>query len=314
MISVVIPNYNRRDFVLALLRDVHAQEAADFEVIVVDDCSPDDSVEMIRREFPQVRVLINESNSGPSVTRNRGVLAAKGDVIVGFDSDVTIPDRHLLRKIEETIKMESAITCLALRILKPDGRADDVERWCHPLPIESADRRFLTSYFSGTAYAVKKDSMIRAGLYPEIFYMHYEEVELALRLLNQGDSILHCPDLCVLHHASEISSRSYVETFYKPRNQILLALLSYPAPRAIMYIIPRMIYQLAVAVKGRHLKVYVSAICDGFHHAGAVLKIREPLDHSVWKRIAEIKRQSVNEMALPGISTLSTSVHNPASK
>ena len=109
MLSIVIPSYNRRDLVLALLRDVYAQEAAEFEVIVVDDRSPDDSVAEIQREFPQVRILVNEKNSGPAVARNRGVLAAKGEFIVGFDSDVTIPDRLLLKKIADAFQAEPTV-------------------------------------------------------------------------------------------------------------------------------------------------------------------------------------------------------------
>lgn len=305
MISVVIPNYNRRDSVLALLHDVFAQDVADLEVIVVDDHSPDDSVEAIRREFPRTIVLVNEKNSGPAVTRNRGVLAANGEVIVGFDSDVTIPDRHLLTKVEERFRKHPSVSCLALRILKPDGHSDDVLRWCHPLPVDKfGSSSFLTSYFSGTAYAVKRDSMIRAGLYPEIFYMHYEEVELAFRLLDQGESILHCPDLGVLHHASEISSRGYVETFYHPRNQILMTLLSYPILRGVAYIVPRVGYQFAVAVRGGHLKIFFSAIRDAIRLSGPVMRIRKPLKPKTFREIFLLKSQTIdserrNVVALP---------------
>ena len=293
MLSVVIPSYNRRDLILVLLRDVYAQEAADFEVIVVDDRSPDDSVEAIRREFPQVQVLVNEKNSGPAVARNRGVLAAKGEFIVGFDSDVTIPDKFLLKKIAEVFQNEPTIACLALRILKPDGHSDDVERWCHPLPLTLADHTFLTSYFSGTAYAMRREPMIRAGLYPEIFYMHHEEVELAFRLLDQGDSIRHCPDLSVLHHVSPISARGYVETFYHPRNQILLVLLSYPLLRGIIHLLPRTIYQFGVALKGGHLKAYFSALRDAIRLTGSVFKIRKPLKKNTFGEIGRLKHQGV---------------------
>ncbi len=293
MFSIVIPNYNRRDLVLALLRDIYAQECAEFEVIVVDDRSPDDSVEAIRREYPQTRVLVNEENSGPAVARNRGVLAAKGEFIVGFDSDVTLPDRQLLKKIGEAFQNEPAVACLALRILKPDGSSDDVERWCHPLPLTSADHTFLTSYFSGTAYAMRREPMIRAGLYPEIFYMHHEEVELAFRLLDQGDSIRHCPHLSVLHHASPISARSYVETFYHPRNQILLVVLSYPLLRGLIHVIPRTVYQGWIAMKGGHFKVYLSALRDGIQLGRAVLKIRKPLKVMTFQKISKLKTQVI---------------------
>ena len=293
--SIVIPSYNRRDLVLALLRDVYAQEAAEFEVIVVDDRSPDDSVAAIEREFPQVRILVNETNLGPAVARNRGVLAAKGKFIVGFDSDVTIPDRLLLKKIADAFQAEPSVACLALRILKPDGHSDDVERWCHPLPLTFANRTFLTSYFSGTAYAVRKKAAISAGLYPEIFYMHHEEVELAFRLLDQGDSIRHTPDLCVLHHASPISARSYVETFYHPRNQILLVLLSYPLHRGIIHLLPRTLYQCGTAIRRGHFRTYLSALRDAARLAIPVFKIRNPLKPTTFR---EVKRLKVTPICL----------------
>lgn len=136
--------------------------------------------------------------------------------------------------------------------------------------------------------------MIRAGLYPEIFYMHYEEVELALRLLDQGDSILHCPELCVLHHASEISSRSYVETFYKPRNQILLTLLSFPILRGVAYIIPRMVYQFMIAVKGGHLNTFFKAMVSAMHLVRPVMKIRKPLKSKTFREIFRLSRQKID--------------------
>jgi GT2 family glycosyltransferase len=292
MLSIVIPSYNRRDLVLGLLRDVYAQEGVDFEVIVVDDRSPDDSVEAIRREFPRTQVLVNEKNSGPAVARNRGVLAAKGEFVVGFDSDVTIPDKQLLKKITEAFTAEPTVACLALRILKPDGHSDDVERWCHPLPLRYADHPFLTSYFSGTAYAMRREAMIKAGLYPEIFYMHHEEVELAFRLLDQGDTIRHCPDLPVLHHASPISARSYVETFYHPRNQILLVLLSYPWALGIIHLLPRTVYQCGVAIRHRHFKVYCSAVNDAFILTGFVMNIRKPIKRHTFSRIRKLRHQA----------------------
>ncbi|HVZ20453.1 MAG TPA: glycosyltransferase family 2 protein, partial [Vicinamibacterales bacterium] len=184
MVSVVVPSYNRRDCMLALLADLHRQEGVAFEVIVVDDGSTDDSVAAIRRAFPSVQLLVNDTNSGPAVTRNRGIRAARGAIIAGFDSDVTLPNPYLLAHIATRFDAHPDIDGLALRLLTADGTRDDRARWWHSRPIEThADRAFLTSYFSGTAYAFRRDAVVTAGLYPEILYMHYEEVELAWRVL-----------------------------------------------------------------------------------------------------------------------------------
>ncbi len=294
MFSVVIPSYNRRDCVLALLRDVYAQKGVEMEVIVVDDRSPDDSVAAIRREFPQATLLVNEKNGGPAVTRNHGIRAAKGEIVVGFDSDVTIPDPHLLAKTEARFRALPQVTGLAFRLLKPDGKSEDAPRWWHPVPIgEYADKEFYTSYFSGTAYAFRREELVAAGMYPEILYMHYEEVELAFRILDRGGSILHCPELTALHHANEVSRRSEVSVFYKPRNQILLAAACMPGFQALRYVVPRTAYQFAKACGGGHLKDFIRAMKSARRLLPVLLERRAPLQPETFRRIGAMKQGMV---------------------
>ncbi len=291
MISVVIPSYNRRDCVLALLTDVYAQQGVEMEVIVVDDCSPDNSVEAIRCAFPQAIVMVNEKNGGPAVTRNRGIRAAKGDVVVGFDSDVTIPDPMLLSKVVARFSGQPKITGLAFRLLKPDGKSEDSLRWWHPVPIgEYANKEFFTSYFSGTAHAFRRKELVKAGMYPEILYMHYEEVELAFRIIDQGGSILHCPDLVALHHANEVSRRSEVSVFYKPRNQVLLAAACLPVLKAIQYVVPRVSYQFVKACGGGHVKDFFRAMWSASKLLPALLENRKPLRRETLEQIGALKQ------------------------
>ena len=99
MLSVVIPSYNRRESMLALLADLDRQRNVQLELIVVDDCSSDGTPTAIREYFPDVLLLVNKTNGGPAVCRNIGINAAKFDTIVGFDSDVSIPDPNCLEKI-----------------------------------------------------------------------------------------------------------------------------------------------------------------------------------------------------------------------
>lgn len=291
MLSIVIPSYNRRDCVLNLLRDVFAQEGADFEVIVVDDCSPDDSVEAIRREFPQVRLFVNEKNGGPCVTRNRGIREATGDWIVGFDSDVTLPDRELLSKVRSAITSHPKATGFAFRIFKADGITDDAPRWWHPVSLDKGGKRvFESDYFSGTAYAFRRSDMIAAGLFPEILYMHYEEVELAYRILDAGGSILYLPCLTVVHHANEVSRRSEIQVFYKPRNQILLAMSCFPPAHKVVYLAPRLAFQLFKSLKNAHFNGFCRAMKDAMAKRKQLPYPRKPLKPSTLLRIARLRR------------------------
>ena len=264
MISVVIPSYNRRERMSQLLTDLYQQDCENMEIIVVDDCSPDDTVQEIRANFPQVRLLINSENGGPCVSRNRGIEAAKGDIIVGFDSDVRVPDKELLTRVATFFEQNSHTSGLAFRIFEPDGLTDDAPRWWHPVPLkENSQSKFVTDYFSGTAYAFRKKDMQAAGLYPEFLYMHYEEVLLAFRILDQGGRILYNPDFTACHHESKVSSRSYVQKYYKPRNQILLSHNCLPVKKGFTYLLPRISYQMYKSITGLYFPTYLKAVWDG---------------------------------------------------
>jgi GT2 family glycosyltransferase len=273
-----------------LLQDVQRQEGVAFEIIVVDDNSPDGTAEMVQARFPQVVCLRNEINRGPAVSRNRGIRAARGRFVVGFDSDVTVPDPGVLRRVASIFERRSMVDGLAFRLLEPDGKTDDAARWWHPVPLAGfAGKRFLTSYFSGTAYAFRREALLAAGLFPEIFFMHYEEVELAFRLLDRGDWILYCPELAVLHHANPVSRRSEIKMFYKPRNQVLLAAGCLPLARAFSYLAPRLVFQFFVAAKDGHLGGFARALRSAFQKMPARWKQRRVLQRATFRRLAVLR-------------------------
>jgi GT2 family glycosyltransferase len=300
LISVVIPAYNRRDSVLQLLGDIHRQEGVTFEVIVVDDRSTDDSVAAIAAQFPGVKLLQNAVNGGPAVSRNRGIREARGEFIVGVDSDVTIPDVTLFRRIVATFGQYPKATALALRVLDGDGKTDDAPRWCHPFPIEPYSHQWVwTDYFSGTGYASRRAPMLQAGLFPEFLYMHHEEVESAYRLIDIGGWILHCPDLCLLHHPHPVANRSRITIYFHPRNQVLLAAGIFPWPAFIAFLLPRTTYQFIKSVRNSHFRSYASAIRDALKLLPARLRERHPLRSATLRLIKDLRKSPMVEK-LPG--------------
>lgn len=293
-VSVVIPSYNRRDCLLDLLSDLSQQGVQPGEVIVVDDASPDNTVQAIREKFPEVLLLVNEQNGGPCVSRNRGVREAKGEIILGLDSDVSLSDPNLVGKVKEAFERASDdLAGYAFRVYEPDGKTDDLPRWWHPLPAERfKDQSFETSYFSGTAYAFRREAMMKGGLYPEVLYMHYEEVELAFRMMDQDQRIEYCPELTVLHHANPVSNRSEIKVFYKPRNQILLSLRCYPALRGLVYLGPRLFKGFISSIFGGHTNRWLAACGSAIKLSPKCLRDRKPLSKRTWRRIGDLKQGS----------------------
>lgn len=95
MLSVVVPVYNDQKYLEGCLRSIFGSDYPDFEVIVVNDASTDDSLE-IARKFP-CQIVDLKTNAGVANARNKGANNAKGDILVFFDSDVEVERDTLSR-------------------------------------------------------------------------------------------------------------------------------------------------------------------------------------------------------------------------
>jgi glycosyltransferase involved in cell wall biosynthesis len=85
-VSIIIPAFNAAKTIVETLKSTQTQDFQDFEVIVVDDGSTDATVEVVRREFPDVRV-IQQENAGPAAARNHGAAEAQGEWLAFLDAD-----------------------------------------------------------------------------------------------------------------------------------------------------------------------------------------------------------------------------------
>ena len=131
--SVIIPAYNVSSMIGRAIRSAAAQTLPPFEILVIDDCSTDHTVEVVKalgREIPSLRLLSTPANGGPSAARNAGLREAKADWIALLDSDdAWKPGR--LKRLSEVASATSA-----------DFVADNLVMWD---PVAQA--QFKPTYF-----------------------------------------------------------------------------------------------------------------------------------------------------------------------
>lgn len=101
-VTVFIPVYNRAQYIGAAIESVLAQHFGDFELLLIDDGSTDDSVEVMRpyRRDPRVRLACNDTNLGIPKTRNRGVALARGQYLAMLDSDDVAHPERLAKQVD----------------------------------------------------------------------------------------------------------------------------------------------------------------------------------------------------------------------
>jgi glycosyltransferase involved in cell wall biosynthesis len=122
-ISIVIPVYNAANYLEACLNSVLLQSFTDFEIVVIDDGSTDESLSILKGyASSDSRIkLLQQENSGPSVARNRGLATATGDLIFFLDADDTIEKESLSRLMEDFVATDADLVIGAFRKFSPDG-------------------------------------------------------------------------------------------------------------------------------------------------------------------------------------------------
>jgi glycosyltransferase involved in cell wall biosynthesis len=102
LVSIIMPSYNTASFIAESIQSVLAQSYKDLELIIVDDCSPDNTDDVVKPYLSdeRIRYLKNEKNSGAAVSRNRALREAKGKWIAFLDSD----DLWMPEKLQKQVR------------------------------------------------------------------------------------------------------------------------------------------------------------------------------------------------------------------
>lgn len=197
-ISVIIPTYNGAATLRQCLEAAFRSDYADYEVIIVDDCSTD-ATSQIAMEFP-CRVVCHDVNRGAAVAKNSGAEAATGDVIFFIDSDIVIRP-NALSLIAEDLRdpsVDAVVGLLDKEMPYPEFPSQFKNLWMHYTYARLPE--FVGVFYTSAAAARKTVFQALGG-----FDKHYtgasitEDIELGMRLLTEGRRVKLDKRLAVLH-------------------------------------------------------------------------------------------------------------------
>ena len=244
--SIIVVNYNGQEWLPALFRSLESQSRSDFEVIMVDNASTDDSVEYVAREFPQVKLVRSQANVGFAQGNNLGVTHARGKYIVLLNSD-TVAERDWLNELVRVIDSDDSIGAVVSKIYH--GQSSET--------FDCAGARFNSIGFcwgrgarqkdmgqfdeieevpAGTACSmiVRREALNGEPLFDESFFMYYEEFELSLRIREAGYRIVYAPSSIVHHRRNQSVKKEHSQPslfcqFHGNRNRVKILAKYYPA-------------------------------------------------------------------------------------
>ena len=267
--AVVILNWNGSSFLKKFLPSVLNNTPADVSIIVADNASKDDSVEMLSRDFPQVKIIQNETNGGFAKGYNDALALVEAEYYILLNSDIEVTPRWIEPVIELMDSDPSIAACQpvirsyhAPEYFEYAGAAGGfIDQYGYPFcrgrlftELEKDTGQYDDTrevfWATGACLFVRAELFRKHGGFDEDFFAHMEEIDFCWRMKHLGYKIMVCPASKVFHvGGGTLPKISSFKTYLNMRNNITLLYKNLPAERLIPVFISRLFLDGLAAFK-----------------------------------------------------------------
>ena len=184
LVTVIMPAYNAGPYIEEAVASVVGQSVQDWELLVIDDCSADDTAQIVARlaqADPRIRLVVNEQNMGVAKTRNRGLELCRGSYVALLDSDDYWKPRFLEKMIARAEETKAEIIYCAYEIVDLEGKP-----LCNDFlvpPTTSFEDSIVRSVITCSTVLLS-GKLARENRFPTDLY--HEDIALWFRLLRDG--------------------------------------------------------------------------------------------------------------------------------
>lgn len=238
-ITVCIVSWNTREELVRCLASVTAQQGVEFEVIVVDNASSDESAEMVSKDFPQVKLITNGKNLGFSRAQNLAIEASNGRYAMLLNPDAVMTEQDTLAKVVAFGDSNPDVGIIGPKIENPDGSLQFSARRFPtigaglfrrtPLGKLFPNNRFVKQYImsdwkhdevrdvdwvSGAALVIRRAVIEEIGPLDPGFFMYCEDVDWCYRAKKHGWRVCYFPMAKVTHRIGSASDQAPVRMIY----------------------------------------------------------------------------------------------------
>ncbi|MDD5043302.1 MAG: glycosyltransferase family 2 protein [Patescibacteria group bacterium] len=227
-LSIIIVSWNVKNLLQKCLESIYREtKNISFEIFVIDNASTDGSAEMVRNNFPQVKLIVNKKNEGFAKGNNQGIKESHGDFILILNPDTEILD-GAIEKTLDFIKSKKDAGIVGCQILNADKTIQpSVRRFPSFWPIFliflklpklfsnlSTVSRYLATDFNyqsmaeveqvmGAFILIKRELFEKVGLFDEKFFIWFEEVDLCKRAQKNGYKVYFAPLGKIIHYGGQ---------------------------------------------------------------------------------------------------------------
>lgn len=244
LVSIIIVHRNGEKILTNCLTSLYRSEYKNYEIILVDNNSTDRSVEIVRKKFPDVKIVENRKNYGFAEGNNIGTDYTKGKYVVFLNNDTEVDAKWLIHLLE-CAESEESIGIVQPKIKSLDDKSKFeyagasggyIDRFGFPFcrgrifgyieeDFGQYDDKVEISWGCGCALLIRKSLIDNIGLFDKDFFAHQEEIDFCWRAWLHGYKAVVCPASVVYHlGGSTLGMKDPYKMYLNHRNNLLILL------------------------------------------------------------------------------------------
>ncbi|HLA69653.1 MAG TPA: glycosyltransferase family 2 protein [Bacteroidota bacterium] len=285
--AVIIVNLNGMDHIETCLGSLFRQTYSDCEVILVDNGSTDGSLDFVRRNFPKVKVLRLEKNTGFAFATNRGIVQTSSPYIALLNNDIELEAKWLQNMVDvlKNHPQAGATACKMLNFFDRgiiDAAGDVLTRAITAEARGHGEQDFgqydMADYVFGPcagAAVYRREVFDQIGFFDERFFAFYEDIDLDFRMQSGGWKVMYVPSAVCFHkRGATVRTMQRMAVKLHVRNSILFVLKNVPS-RTIVRRLPSILTSRLRAWFAYSRKGHTAAVLQGMMEA--VMRVPEML-------------------------------------
>jgi len=212
LISIIIVTYNSSKFIEKCINSIYEQGSLKiypFEIIIVDNCSTDDTIHLVQKNYPSVIILKNDKNRGYSNANNLGACRAEGEFLIILNPDTICEENSLNELIIPLFETDRLITTPKILIyngsmISTCGNLIHFTGLAFPRGYGSESSSFPNSEYvcemSGCCFAIRRKDFFELNGFDESFFLYHDDVDLSCRAHLKGYKILYVSTSVIRHN------------------------------------------------------------------------------------------------------------------
>lgn len=292
LVSIITINYNQSDVTIELIKTLKQITYDNFEIIVVDNASPNDNPQKIKETFPDIKLILSEKNLGFAGGNNLGIKQAKGEYMLLLNNDTEVP-KNFMEPLVEILEKDEDIGMVSPKIKfhwNPELIQYAGYTKMNPYTIRNSSIGYHqkdtgqfnepreTNAAHGAAMMVPRKVIESVGMMTEVYFLYYEEHDWAEMVKKAGYQIYVQPQSYILHKESiSTGKNSPLKIYYLTRNRLIFARRNLKGVTKMISLLFQILISwpknfVSYILKGqfKNLKAYNRGVVWNFTHISAI--------------------------------------------